>query len=59
MTALRMQFLSISTVIFTGIALTGFARAHWLLYVPAVMLAFAGITGICPGLLFWEKTGLK
>lgn len=59
MTALRMQFLSISIVVFIGIWLTGFDKAHWFLYVPVVMFAFAGITGICPGLFFWKKIGLK
>ncbi len=54
-----MQFLSISAVVFIGIWLTGFDKAHWFLYVPVVMFAFAGITGVCPGLLFWQKIGLK
>ena len=30
-----------------------------LLYVPVVALIFAGVTGICPGLIFWKKVGLK
>lgn len=44
MTALRIQFLAISLVICVGIALTGFDRVHWFLYVPAAALAFAGAT---------------
>ena len=59
MNALRMLFLSIAGVIALGIWLTGFDKAHWLLYVPAAFLAFAGITGICPGLIFWRKVGLR
>lgn len=59
MTALRMQFLSISAIILLGIWLTGFDRAHWFLYVPVVIFAFAGITGICPGMIFWKKIGFK
>ena len=59
MSALRMQFLSIAVVVFVGIWLTGFDRAHWFLYVPVVMFTFAGISGICPGLLFWKKLGFK
>jgi hypothetical protein len=54
-----MQFLSIAVVVFVGIWLTGFDKAHWFLYVPVVMFAFAGISGICPGLIFWKKVGFK
>lgn len=49
--AVRVFFLFISSVIWLGIWQTGFATAHWLLYVPAIFLAFAAATGICPGLL--------
>jgi hypothetical protein len=59
MTALRVQFISIAIVVFIGIILTGFDKAHWFLYLPVVMLLFAGMTGICPGLLLWKKIGLK
>jgi hypothetical protein len=57
--ALRVQFISVAFLIFIGICLTGFDKAHWFLYVPVVALTFAGITGICPGLIFWKKIGLK
>ena len=59
MTALRMQFLFMAVVIFVGILLTGLQRAHWFLYLPVVMLLYAGISGVCPGLLLWKKLGLK
>ncbi|OGW28311.1 MAG: hypothetical protein A2X59_10385 [Nitrospirae bacterium GWC2_42_7] len=59
MTALRMQFISIAVMVFIGIMLTGFDKVHWFLYLPVIMLSFAGITGICPGLLFWKKVGVK
>ena len=59
MSAIRMQFISMAIVVFIGIFLTGFEKVHWFLYVPVVMLLFAGLTGICPGLLFWKKVGLK
>ncbi len=59
MTALRMTFLTVSALIFAGIALTGFSRVHWLLYVPAVMMFFAGATGFCPGLRLWQKLGFR
>jgi hypothetical protein len=54
-----MLFLSIAATILTGIWLTGFGAAHWLLYIPVILLTFAGLTGICPGLWLWKKTGLK
>jgi hypothetical protein len=59
MTALRVQFISIAIVVFIGIILIGFDKAHWFLNLPVVMLLFAGMTGICPGLWFWKKIGLK
>lgn len=59
MNATRMLFLSIAVVTLIGMALTGFSQVHWFLYVPVVMLIIAGITGICPGLIFWSKLGFK
>lgn len=59
MTALRMQFLSIATVVFIGIWLTGFGRVHWFLYIPVAFFLFAGATGICPGMIVWKKMGFK
>ena len=57
--ALRAQFLSVALIVFIGIWLTGGEKVHWFLYVPVIAFAFAGITGICPGLIFWRKVGLK
>ena len=59
MSALRMLFLSIAGITIIGIALTGFDRVSWVLYLPVILLSFAGITGICPGLIFWSKLGFK
>lgn len=59
MNALRMLFLSVAGVIALGIWLTGFDKAHWLLYVPVAFLSFAGISGICPGLIFWTRLGFR
>lgn len=59
MSALRMLFLSIAGITLIGIALTGFHQASWVLYLPVVFLSFAGITGICPGLILWSKLGFK
>lgn len=59
MSAFRMQFLSVAGVVLLGIWLTGFDRAHWVLYLPVAFFTFAGLTGICPGLIFWRKVGFK
>jgi hypothetical protein len=53
--AQRMVYFSLAVVILLGISLTGFARVHWLLYIPVVFLTFAGVTGFCPGLVFWSR----
>jgi hypothetical protein len=44
-TAMRFFLLVVSAVIWAGIALSGFQQVHWLLYVPAVFLLFAAISG--------------
>lgn len=49
--AMRFFLLFSGSVIWLGIWLTGFAKAHWLLYVPPSLFYFAGITGLCPGLI--------
>jgi hypothetical protein len=59
MSAIRILFLVVAAVILLGIGLTGFKTAHWLLYAPVVLLTFAGITGICPGLAILNKLGIK
>jgi hypothetical protein len=59
MKALNMQFFTVALVVLIGIWLTGFENVHWFIYVPVGLLVFAGFTGICPGLWFWKKVGLK
>jgi hypothetical protein len=59
MSAIRMLFLFMAVFIAVGIWLTGFNTVHWLLYIPVVALAFAGITGICPGYMIFKKLGFK
>ena len=49
--ALRMTFLFMATLIWVGLWLTGINSVHWVLFLPAAFLTFAGITGICPGLI--------
>lgn len=45
---IKAWFVVFSVVIWIGIYLTGFEVVHWFLYIPAVMLIFAAVTGICP-----------
>ncbi len=59
MTALRMLFLFMAAFIALGIWLTGINNVHWLLYIPPAALTFAGITGICPGMMLFKKLGFK
>jgi hypothetical protein len=59
MSAIRMLFLMIAGLILLGIWLTGFNVVHWVLYIPAAALIFAGITGICPGYMIFQKLGFK
>jgi hypothetical protein len=59
MNATRMLLLTIAELILVGIWLTGFENVHWMLYVPVVLLVFAGATGYCPGLAFWTKIGFQ
>ena len=59
MSAIRMLFLMIAGLILLGIWLTGFGVAHWVLYIPAAALIFAGVTGICPGYMVFQKLGFK
>lgn len=59
MSAQRMLFLVMALLIGGGIYLTGYQNVHWLLYVPAAALLFAFITGICPGLMLFQKLGFK
>ena len=59
MSAIRMLFLMIAAALLVGIWLTGCQNVHWFLYVPVVALTFAGITGICPGYLLFQKLGFK
>jgi hypothetical protein len=48
---MKVWFALFGIIIWLGIYLTDFSNVHWLLYVPAVALLFAAITGICPSQL--------
>jgi hypothetical protein len=52
---MRFFLFVIATFIFAGIWLTGFATAHWLLYLPVIFFIFAATTGICPGMILSKK----
>ena len=39
--------------------MTGVDKVHWLLYIPPAALLFAGVTGICPGYMIFNKLGFK
>ena len=54
-TALRVTFILIGMFISLGIWLTGIDVVHWLLFLPAAFLVFAGLTGICPSLIINKK----
>jgi hypothetical protein len=49
---IRFFLFFLSAVLWTGIWHTGFSVASWILYLPAVFLLFAALTGICPGIMF-------
>ncbi len=59
MSAQRMLFFTIALLITLGITLSGWKTVHWTLYLPVVMLIFAGLSGICPGLILYKKIGFK
>lgn len=59
MTSFRMLLLIIAGLVAIGILLTGYNNVHWFLYAPVALLTFAGITGICPSLIFLNKLGFK
>jgi len=59
MSALRVVFIVMAALTVFGIWLTGFQNVHWVLYIPPAAMAFAGLTGICPGYILFKKLGLK
>ena len=59
MSAIRMLFLFMAAFNLLGIWLKWFGLVHWVLYIPVAALLFAGITGICPGYMIFQKLGFK
>jgi hypothetical protein len=48
--ALRLFLAVVATMIWLGVWLTGFGTAHWIFYIPGVLLMLAAVTGLCPGI---------
>lgn len=62
MSALRMVFFTVSLLIITGSWLMDNGEIElgfWLLNRIAILLFFAFLTGICPGLIVWKKLVLS
>jgi len=52
--AMKAFFLFTGLLLWLGIWLTGFDKAHWILYLPATFFLISAITGICPGMIFFR-----
>ncbi len=52
---LRIFFAVQALFIWLGIFLTGLTNACWILFIPAAMLSFAAIAGICPAIMVIRK----
>jgi hypothetical protein len=55
----RMTYLSISAVVVIGNTLTGWDVISWVLYLPAILLPIAAITGVCPFKIAFVKLGFR
>ncbi len=53
--AMKAFFLFVGLVLWAGLWLTGFEKIHWLLYLPATFFLFSALTGICPGMIFFNE----
>ena len=56
---MRLFFLFTGAVMSLGVWLTGVEVVHWLLFVPPVFFLIAAVTGICPGIIFWNRVAGK
>lgn len=52
---MRLFFLFTGAVMSLGVWLTGIELVHWLLFVPPAFFLLAAVTGICPGIIFWNR----
>jgi len=53
--SLRIWFVFVAILLWTGIYLTGFSNVSWILYIPAAGFILAAIIGICPSFLIASK----
>jgi len=53
--SLRIWFVFVAIILWTGIYLTGFANVSWVLYIPAAGFILAAIIGICPSFIIASK----
>ena len=53
--SMKAFFFFAGSILWLGIWLTGFDVAHWLLFLPASFFLFSAVTGICPGLIFFNE----
>lgn len=53
--AMKAFFLFVGLVLWSGIWLTGFEVVHWILYIPATFFLISAVTGICPGMIFFNE----
>ncbi|MDO3626718.1 hypothetical protein [Mucilaginibacter sp. BT774] len=58
-TSMRIWFAFVGTILWTGIYLTGFSKANWVLYVPAAGFILGAVTGLCPSLTVISKIFIK
>lgn len=56
---MRSSFTFAAVVIWLGIWLTGFEVVHWLLYIPALVVTFAAVSGLCVGGIFFSRVCKK
>ena len=54
-TPMKAFFLFVGLVLWMGIWLTGFQLVHWILYLPATFFLISAVTGVCPGMLFFNE----
>ncbi len=58
MSAIRVTLIFASAFLWLGFYLSNW-QIHWITYIPAIMLAVAGIVGFCPSTWFFGKIGFK
>ena len=52
---IRVLLFLAGVVTWVGIYMSGLETVHWVLFLPATFFLFASLTGICPGLVLFQK----